>query len=155
MTRLEASKEAASQEPSEQDTADNLRAEANVYAAAADDRKADKTPPADPPIKPGSVHELGTTSVSYKDAQIDNQLAFSAAKNLKVTDLPKDCRISAWKDSVGYFFYFTDGKDGKKHHYIPASVQFIQAVKQDGTKEVLSVADLKRDVDAAMKKPKK
>jgi hypothetical protein len=101
--------------------------------------------------KAGQVHEFGTTIVSYKDAQIDNHLAFSQARNLRINDIPNDCRISGWKDSVGYYFYFTDGRDGKKHHYIPATCQFIQAVQENGQRATISVAELKQQIDKAMK----
>jgi hypothetical protein len=115
------------------------------------DRRAREQSAAEMAVNPGQVHEFGTTIVSYKDAQIDNHLAFSQARNLRINDIPNDCRVSGWKDTVGYYFYFTDGRDGKKHHYIPATCQFIQAVQENGQRATISVAELKQQIDKAMK----
>ena len=109
----------------------------------------------DSPIDPTRIPGFGTTIVSYKDAALDNELDFTRAINLQVRDVPNNCQVSAWKDDVGYFFYFTDGKDGRKHHQIPPTVQFIQIVQENGRRQVLSVSELKRSVDQAIEAQKK
>lgn len=106
----------------------------------------------DPPIDPGHVHEFGTTVASYKDAQIDNVLSFSQAMNLKIADVPNGCDIRPWKDDIGYYFTFSDGKDGEKRHYIPDTVQFVQVVHESGKREVYTMYQIKQGIDAAMRK---
>jgi hypothetical protein len=107
-------------------------------------------------INPGQVHEFGVRQISYNDTSFESQLsgdlADDSVREIRLTDFPNDGNIKGWKDEGGYFFFFTDGRDGKTPHHFGKSLQFVQVVRENGQRPpALSIFELKQQIDAATK----
>lgn len=79
--------------------------------------------------------------LSYNDPEFDKKLW--ATKNfdtIKITDMPKDVTIRNWVDGNGYFFYFQNGADGSKRHYLPPNAK---AIEVDGATQNLTLERMK------------
>lgn len=91
-------------------------------------------------------------NVSYFDgAGFDQKVAACNQPTLRITDMPKDVSIAFWKDTKGHFFFFPNGQDNKKPHYIPANVTKIEVV-QNGAVHAQDVARMRIDIDDAFAK---
>lgn len=82
--------------------------------------------------------------LSYNDAEFDKKLwAGRNFDTIKITDMPANVTIRNWVDEKGYFFYFQNGADGSKRHYLPANAKAIEVnnATQDLTLERMKVND--------------
>lgn len=91
-------------------------------------------------------------NVSYYDnTALDAKVAACTKPTLRILDLPKNVNISFWKDDKGYFFFFPNGQDGKKPHYLPPMVTRVEVV-QNGQRFGQDLAQIKQSVDQAIAK---
>ncbi len=88
-------------------------------------------------------------NVSYYDQALDAKLGQCTQPTLRILDLPKDVGVGFWKDEKGYYFFFKNGQDRNKPHYIPPVVNKIEVV-QNGKSFTQDLAQVKPGVDQAV-----
>lgn len=88
-------------------------------------------------------------NVSYYDQALDAKLAQCTQPTLRILDLPQKTGIGFWKDEKGYFFFFKNGQDSNKPHYIPPVVNRIE-VMQNGKVFMQDLAQIKPSIDRSV-----
>lgn len=102
-----------------------LGLEFNWRSAAGDRQPVQPERPivADRTGNPGNSRVL---ELSYNDREFDRKLAAGNYDTLRIKDLPPGVKISSWVDDKGFFFWYRDGNDNRRPHYIPGDVKTIE-----------------------------
>jgi hypothetical protein len=90
-----------------------------------------------------------TLSLRYGDPDFDKKLAAGGIDTLQLNNVPAEVSIATWADSNGFYFYFKNGGDNNKPHYIPGDLKSIASKN-----ERRDVGDMQAETYLAMREPR-